>query len=35
MCYREFGTVDAVLFRCYGVSEEEASYISERLQQML
>lgn len=26
---------DAVLFRCYGLSEEEARYIEKRLEEML
>ena len=27
--------IDAVLFRCYGLSEDDAKYIAERLKQML
>jgi len=27
--------IDKVLFRCYGLSDEEAEYISRRLQEML
>jgi len=28
-------TIDRILFRCYGLSDEEAEYISKRLQEML
>jgi len=27
--------IDAVLFRCYGLSEDEADYIERRLEEML
>ena len=27
--------IDAVLFRCYGLSEDEAKYIEKRLKEML
>jgi len=28
-------SIDAVLFRCYGLSDEEAQYIEKRLEEML
>ena len=28
-------TIDAVLFRCYGLSEDEARYIEKHLEEML
>ena len=28
-------TIDAVLFRCYGVTEDDAQYVEKRLEEML
>ena len=28
-------TIDAILFRCYGLSKDEADYITRRLEEML
>jgi hypothetical protein len=28
-------TIDTILFRCYGLSEDEARYVAKRLEEML